>query len=79
MEKQLEKSDWGALMAIISSTLPLEMFYGAWFKLSFKGLDEIKEFTRMEETTTRPYNQVLLDLYSGGEALGFGIGHSSLK
>lgn len=43
------------------------------------GLDEIKEFTRMEETTTRPYNQVLLDLYSGGEALGFGIGHSALK
>ena len=33
----------------------------------------------MEETTTRPYNQVLLDLYSGGEALGFGIGHSALK
>ena len=38
------------------------------------GLEEIKEFASLEETTKRPNNQVLLDLYSGGEALGFGIG-----
>ena len=39
-----------------------------------KGLDEIKEFTALEETTGRPYNQVLLNMYSGGDPLGFGIG-----
>ena len=43
-------------------------------KFTVLGLNEIREFTGMDETTTRPYNQVLLDLYSGGEALGFGIG-----
>lgn len=39
-----------------------------------KGLDCIKEFASLEETTFRPYNQVLLDMYSGGDPLGFGIG-----
>ena len=37
-------------------------------------MDEIKEFTALEETTGRPYNQVLLNMYSGGDPLGFGIG-----
>nr|AKH03505.1 cytochrome P450 3038C1 [Paracyclopina nana] len=38
------------------------------------GLEAIKEFSSMEETTARPYNKTLLDLYSMGEPLGFGIG-----
>ncbi len=28
----------------------------------------------MEETTARPYNATLLEMYSGGKPLGFGIG-----
>jgi len=40
----------------------------------FAGLEVIKEFSCLEETTARPYNKTLLDLYSMGEPLGFGIG-----
>ena len=44
------------------------------YRYFFEGLDEVKEFTALEETTGRPYNQVLLNMYSGGDPLGFGIG-----
>ncbi len=39
-----------------------------------KGLEAIKEFSTLEETTSRPFNKTLLDLYSDGKPLGFGIG-----
>ena len=38
------------------------------------GLDEIKSFAVLDSTSARPYNQTLLDMYSDGKPLGFGIG-----
>jgi len=38
------------------------------------GLEAIKAYSTLEETTIRPYNKTLLEMYSDGEALGMGIG-----
>jgi hypothetical protein len=37
-------------------------------------LDEIKAYSVLDSTSVRPYNQTLLDMYSDGKPLGFGIG-----
>ncbi len=39
-----------------------------------QGLNAIKEFSSMEETTARPDNPTLLEMYSDGKDLGMGIG-----
>ena len=44
------------------------------FYAHLKGLEEIKSYSVLESTTGRPYNQTLLDMYSDGKPLGFGIG-----
>ncbi len=38
------------------------------------GLEAIKQFSSMDETTWRPSNPTLLELYSDGKDLGMGIG-----
>ena len=44
------------------------------FYVHLTGLEEIKSYAVLESTTARPYNQTLLDMYSDGKPLGFGIG-----
>ena len=46
----------------------------AFLLLFFQGLEPIKEFSVLEETTFRPENATLLEMYSDGKALGMGIG-----
>ena len=76
--KSLETIDKSPLLAfhsLIQKYGPvIRISLGSQVAVLIGGLEEIKEFTALEETTGRPYNKTLLDLYSAGEPNGFGIG-----
>ena len=71
----IDKSPLLAFHKLIEKYGPvIRITIGGQVAVLIGGLEEIKEFTALEETTGRPYNKVLLDLYSDGQPLGFGIG-----
>ena len=78
LRKSLETIDKSPLLAfhsLIQKYGPvIRICLGSQVAVLIGGLEEIKEFTALEETTGRPYNKTLLDLYSAGEPNGFGIG-----
>jgi len=78
LRKSLETIDKSPLLAfhsLIQKYGPvIRISIGSQVAVLIGGLEEIKEFTALEETTGRPYNKTLLDLYSAGEPNGFGIG-----
>ena len=82
LRKSLETIDKSPLLAfhhLIEKYGPvIRISMGSQVAVLLGGLEEIKEFTALEETTGRPYNKTLLDLYSAGEPRGFGIGNVQL-
>ena len=52
----------------------MRMTMGSDHMVFISGLNAIKEYASMEETTLRPENATLLEMYSDGEELGMGIG-----
>nr|WAQ80662.1 methyl farnesoate epoxidase/farnesoate epoxidase [Tigriopus japonicus] len=52
----------------------MRLSMGSQHMVFLSGLKAIKEFASKEETTMRPYNETLLEMYSDGEPLGMGIG-----
>ena len=52
----------------------MRMSMGEQHIVFLSGLDSIRKYSVMEETTARPENPTLLEMYSDGRPLGMGIG-----